>query len=388
VSEPARSTDAGRVVFALAKAQRREPRAMDVRGMWPDLLLLAQREQAVIALRDYSMQHPALVASPEWAHRLALVVLDAQRRLHAARRRLEETTVALNAADVTPVLLKGAALAATVYGGWSRRSMRDIDILVSPEALVTASAAAKQSSWVSDTSLPGESVYLRHHHIPPLLDGRGSGLRLEIHRSPLPSDNPFRIEPEEIAAGCRPVAIGEGRALVMDPIHHAVHLAIHLVWSHELRAGAWNAFSDLHALLDAGQLDWPRLAATATRWRAGSCLYWTLRLARSLTGLDVPDEILRELSPAASRLMLDRLERHFQAPLLQVDAVCPPVRLHRTLWSAALQPRQQGHGAKRPWSGPRDVGVARGESPTDHGPFQLRQLSQLRQTLTYLTKLV
>ena len=378
---------AARFVYALARERAEVMPSIDPARDWPVMLRLATREQALLALRDHCQTHPAILDRPAWGHRLALLALDAQRRMHGTRRRLEETLVALNDAQVTPLLLKGAAMAA-VYDAWNRRSMRDIDVLVDPDDVAASCAAATAASWVPDASVPDDVAYQTHHHTPPLVDARGSGLRLEIHRSLLPVGHPFAIEREEIVAEARGIEIGQGRAIVMQPHHHAVHIAIHFAWSHEARVGAWNAFCDLDLLLRRGAINWSRLVETATRWRARSCLYWTLRLARSLSAVPVPTEVLAELSPITSRVMLDRLERHFMKPLLDLDAARLPVRLDRTLWSAALQPRQQGHGASRPWLVSSDLRVARGEPTLDHQSPPLRKLTQLKQSVLYLTSLV
>jgi hypothetical protein len=62
--------------------------------------------------------------------------------------------------------------------------------------------------------------------------------------------------------------------------------------------------------------------------------------------------------------------------------------LERTLWSVAVQPRQQGHGESRPWSVSEPLRLARAEMPNEQAAPPMRKLAQLRQSVLYLSKLV
>jgi hypothetical protein len=347
-----RSPDAeGRLLFALA-SDPEDPYAVPGPGPdtdWSALVQLAARENAAIALRDHCVRLGPGSVSATWALRLALLSLDIERRMREARRRLEELLVGLNRAGIEPIVLKGAALAETVYGSWTERPMSDIDLLLDPAELDRARAIAMRFGWRSDDSVPSEAGYATHHHLPPLLDEAGSGLRLELHRSVLPKGHPFAVTSEQIAELSRRIAVGAGWARVMEPHQHLVHVAIHFVWSHEVRSGAWRAFRDLAALLRSGSIDSDRLERTAREWRATSCLYWLLHLAQSLAGVRVDEEMLRRLRPRWSSLLLSGLVRHFTATLVHVDELCPSIRLNRYLWTAAIRPRKHGHGSARPW---------------------------------------
>lgn len=175
--------------------------------------------------------------------------------------------------------------------------------------------------------------------------------------------------------------VGGGHALIMHPSHHAVHIAIHLAWSHMMRLGAWNAFRDLNALNAAHALDWSDVIAIARRWGASSCCYWTLRLARVLSGLVVPDRAIQELCPQFPELVRRPLTRHFVNGVTRGERVCPSVRLNQLLWNLAMQPSQCGHGAIRPWLVSLDLLHAfkeKADNTTDVGfdsPFTLMRRS-------------
>ena len=321
----------------------------DRSARWVSLLQIAAEETALPVLREHcASQRPSCL--PEGVGlQLAVMSLDVARRMNALHRRLQETLVRLNEIGITPLLLKGTALALTTYGGWTQRPMHDIDLLVGEDELDDARAAAIRAGWIADGRYPGDPTYQGHHHLAPLLDGEGSGLRLDIHRSLLPLGNPFRLRQEDVNAEAQRVTVGAGHAFVMSARHNATHIAIHFVWSHQLRAGGWKAFRDLGMLVETGQLEWAELARTAIAARAGSCAYWALRLGRSLSGLAVPDEILEPLRPRLPSRILDALEHHFTRSLLRTRSSCPSLMLERLLWTAAIQPRRHSHRRVRPW---------------------------------------
>ena len=379
------------LVFRLARvpSERRAPLSFDRIFDWRRLLLVASDENAIIALRD-SVKRVNGASLPSGMERyIAMLALDRESRMRQLEQRLEQTLVALNRAGIDVILLKGGALAGTVYGSFVGRPMRDIDILVRPERADATRAAMLDIGWALDPEVPGDGSYGTHHHLPPLRDAGGSGLRLEIHRALLPEGHPFRFSDAEIWSAARPARVGQGRALIMDPVHHAVHIAIHFSWSHMLRMGAWHAFRDLGALVNAGLLDWNDLAETAERWGASSCCYWTLRLGLALSDLPVPEDVLHRLDPGLSEVIARPLLRHFVNSLAQSGQNCPSVRLDQTLWSMAMQPRREGHGRIRPWSVSLDLLFAlRERARITSETFSGSPLVQMRRAGRYLSQLL
>lgn len=323
--------------------------SVDFSGVnWPRLLQLATDENALIVLRDH-IKRVVRTVPVEVERHVVVLALHREFRLRQLQHRLEESLRALNAAGIDALLLKGAALAYTVYGSFGVRPMRDIDILVRHGQAEAARGAMMDVGWVTDPEVPGDRSYDTHHHLPPLCDGKVNGLRLEIHRALLPAGHPFRFSDDEIWSEARVASTGSGEAFVMHPVHHAVHVAIHFAWSHMLKMGAWNAFRDLAVLNAAGHFDWMEFATTASRWGAASCCYWTLRLAQELSGLQVPQTVMRKLHPLLPEVVRRPLTRHFVKGLLHNGAACPSARLDQALWSLAMQPRRDGHGSIRPW---------------------------------------
>lgn len=355
------------LIFRLA-APRPVPitaRDLDDLRDWDRLLRVASEENAIIALRAGLREANGVTLPPGLERYVAMIALDREFRMRQLQPRLERALDVLNRAGVDVMLLKGGALACTVYGSFIKRPMRDLDILVRPEQADDARALMLELDWAVDPDVPGDRSYGTHHHLPPLRDVRASGLRLEIHRALLPAGHPFRFADEELWRAARRITIGDAHAFVMHPAHHAVHVAIHFAWSHMLKMGAWHAFRDLGTLAAAEMFDWDEFVDTATRWGAASCCYWTLRLSRMLAGFEPPPSILDRLGPSLPDIVRRPLARHFVNGLVPGDVPCPSARLERALWNLAMQPRRERHGLVRPWLVSLDLLFALNENDED-----------------------
>ena len=355
---------------------------------WHHVLLLAAEENAVIALRDH-------LRSQQWAHvppavqrHVAMLALHRESQMSLLRNRLEESLTALNAAGIETMMLKGSALAATVYPTFAARPMRDIDLLIKPQYAEEARAVLLDHGWTADPGLPGDDGYASHHHLPPLRDTAASGLRLEIHRALVPSGHPFRYSEVAIWNAATVARCGTAHALVMHPTHHAAHIAIHFAWSHMLKKGAWHAFRDLATLFRAQLLDWHELVRVADEWGASSCCYWTLQLGAALSGLSVPGSVLQRLRPRWPEFLRRPLERHFATAILRNDGACPSVRLDQALWALAMLPRRDGHGSSRPWSVSEDLQLARRETASAATQTRRHTLQRMQHSARYIAELM
>lgn len=258
------------------------------------------------------------------------------RQIAAEARRLE----------VDLLLLKGAALALTVYGAFRDRPMGDLDVLVRPDEARRLWDRLREDGWGLEYE-SGEDFYREHHHLPPLVRGGGSGVVLEIHRTLLPPRGPFPDEADGSWEHARRLELDEGSVWVMAPEDQLIHLAIHFAWSHGMVRGLARTVRDVAAVCAGTPPDWDVFVRRAREHRGGTCAYWTLRLARNLGDAAVPAQVLESLAPSRPRWVLDRLERAYvEAGLFRS---CPSRRLLRGLWSLGVAPGASGHGDRRPW---------------------------------------
>ena len=291
-------------------------------------------------------------------------------------QRLDAALALLAEAGIEAVLLKGAALARGVHAEFSSRPMRDLDLLVRPADAWRAQRLFLAAGWRADDCGEGaEERYRGHHHLPTLVDGRGTELGLELHTGLFPDGHPFRLEASDVWA--RSVPLGGG-ARIPSPEDLVIHLSLHFAWSHQAGSGAWRCFRDLAALVGEGGVHWSALVELARDARAASCCYWTLRLARAAALVPVPGGVLAELRPRGSDARLGVLERHFLAGLLPDGRACPSVRVARSAWTAALQPEREGHGAARPWTFERAPGDGSGPGAMRRAARRLRDVDAWR----------
>ena len=358
----------GRAIFRLARPRVDAAHvAFESRMDWSRLIRIAWDEGAICSLRDHLRFAPAETVPLDVRRRVAILALQCDLRSRALARRADATLAALAAAGIEVVLLKGAALAVTSYGSFAARPMNDIDLLVEPGRAEEAREVLLDAGWMMNSALPGDSGYGTHHHLPPLVDSAGQGLRLEIHRELLPPGHPFRITMADVWREVRSVRVGATAANVLHHTQHALHLAIHFAWSHAMRVGGWHAFRDLSVLQATGQLDWDELVQFALRTRASSCCWWTLRLGQELAWLDVPSAVLDALAPTHRAAMSRMLERHWIATLTRQLEHAVSLRLERALWTLSLEPQRLEHGESRPWTVSSDLAAARlSTAPPEH----------------------
>lgn len=321
------------------------PRVRD----WPWLIAIAELERAtrVTWERFHSLGvQPRPEASGVQMEQLATI---AAFRAEHIRARLRETLEILAREAIEVVLLKGAALATTVYPSFIDRPMGDLDLLVAPDSAERAHLAVRAAGWTWDEASFPRARYAGHHHLPPLDDASGTGVRLELHTGIAIDGHPFALTLADMRARCRSVRVGDSAASVPCPEHLMLHEAVHFAWSHVLSFGAWRTARDVQLMALSGGIDWDLFADESSRHRANSCVYWTLRLARLLAGASLPESVLQRTRPQIGSLTQGLLERHFVYHLLPIEADWPSQALRRSLWERAIQPERSGHSATRPW---------------------------------------
>lgn len=358
-----------------------------LRGVdWDALLALAARERAGAELYRRVRQLPPTDAPPEALVALRRLAMISDFEMLQAEQCLTEVLRVAESLDVRVMLLKGAAIAHTLYGGeLRRRPMSDIDLLVDPSRAAVLQRALMAGAWQREGSADTEAVYLEHHHLPPLRDARGSAVVIEIHTGLFPPGSPFPLTPELLWSAAVPVSAANASApiraaYVPSVPHQLVYLCLHFAWSHAMKFGAWRAFRDLSAIAMAG-VDWDAFVRDAREMRAATSCYWTLRLACAAAGIPVPAEVGHALRPPRPEAYLRGLERHYLLNLFPTGQVCPSVRLDRTLWDLGILPAWSGHGDARPWDQDARFLAAKRASPA---PARAGRVQRLWRTTRYL----
>jgi len=317
---------------------------------WDRLMLLAARERAMVALNEQVAKTPIRDALPAELANLRQLALVSEFQLSSLHDRLVSLLALYAEHDIDVLLLKGAGLAHSAYARPSERPMGDIDLLVRPDVAPRARDLALANGWARRHDVPEERSYAEHQHLSPLEDADGLQIGLELHTALFTHQAPFQLPSEQLWEGARRITIAGRPAYVPSPEDQLLHAALHFAWSHEMTFGAFRTLRDVERILAASQIEWATVVEKARRARGATCCYWTLRLARDLAGVQVPPEVMAELSPRLPERVLRALTRYFADHALPTpDILVSSVSLSRALWTLGIRPRAQGHGTSRPW---------------------------------------
>ncbi|MFL5620532.1 MAG: nucleotidyltransferase family protein [Gemmatimonadaceae bacterium] len=317
---------------------------------WERLMHLAARERAVAGLNEQLARTPIRGPLPAELSNLQRLALVSEFQLSSLHDRLVMLLALYAAHDIDVLLLKGAGLAHSAYARPTDRPMGDIDLLVRPEVALRARDLALENGWARRRDVPEERSYAEHQHLSPLEDADGLQIGLELHTALFTHQAPFKLPPEQLWEGSRRLTISGHPAYVPSPEDQLLHAALHFAWSHEMTFGAFRTLRDLERILASSSFDWPTLVRKARAARGATCCYWTLRLARDLAGVQLPPDVLAQLSPRLPERVLRALTRYFaEHALPNPDLLVSSVSLSRALWTLGVRPRAQGHGPSRPW---------------------------------------
>ncbi len=211
------------------------------------------------------------------------------RHLSAVRPVVSE----MRQAGLDPVLLKGAALAVTVYPHAGARVVGDIDILVRPHQWLAACNLLVNLGWESPSSGDDPAAAHARNFVSR------SGTALDLHRYLLPEcawddadDTAWtRIQP------VRSDLIDAGALGAADQL---VHTCVHGIRWSPVHAAVWLA-DVAYLVRDAGQrLDWDAVVAEARRRGLSFQIRRCLQLAQELARVEVPPDTLETLGDDAS----------------------------------------------------------------------------------------
>ena len=251
--------------------------------------------------------------------------------------RLMQLADVFDKAGIDMIPLKGAGLAYSAYDSFTDRPMNDLDLLIPEEQAMDAFRIAQEHGWVWDAAVWPLEKYDAHHHLPPLKDAEGSGVRAEIHVEMCLPGSPIEYPAEVVWKNARIVDVAGRHLTIPSTVDQMLYTCIHFAWMHALKDKAWISFLDIAAYVRSGDVDWPRFVELARQTKADTCAYWTLRLARSLSRIPVPDEVLAELKPPLSDYMLRWLERHYALNMFPTDSYCPSVWLEDKLFRVGVR---------------------------------------------------
>lgn len=218
---------------------------------------------------------------------------------------LEEALLALDAAGVRVILLKGAYLAPLVYGNAALRPMADLDLLVRDGETKRAVSALAELGYrpVAGEAWMGERY--GHQGLE-----RADGLLLELHERAGAFAVGARMDQAGLWQRAKLAPIGRASALSMEPTDLLLHLCIHSASHHLFQLGLLPLYDICQLLAHMGtQIASDELARRARDWRVARGVYLMLALAQRLFGAPVEQALLDDLAPPDGLATLALAER-------------------------------------------------------------------------------
>lgn len=248
---------------------------------------------------------PEAPLSPETRTRL-----ETQKRLHAfrwdeLRETMEDVLEALQTHGPPPILLKGVATLGDLYDPPRLRPMRDLDLLIHPDALEAAHRTLLARHFVPSPELPDED-YRAHHHLAPVFHP-STGVCVELHRHPLcarsmlpgvPPPEDYWKTPGVSRASLVAGNPDEPAAAVLSPTLQFLVTTLHFTHGDHI-GGRITHLVDLSRLLElhGPEVDWDRLVGYAQSPGLASSFAFSLGY------------LAREGLPTAPEAILDAFQR-------------------------------------------------------------------------------
>jgi Uncharacterised nucleotidyltransferase len=201
-----------------------------------------------------------------------------------------------------PVLLKGGALAATLYEEVGLRPMSDLDVLVPRDELAQWLDLARDAGFRRLTPEMARGLAERVHYQVALAGGAHRDAMIEIHfglvagasdwRSP---DARWFLERSETFEPRLGISCSPARQLLPGP--HLLYLSAHAMLQHGGAQARLIWFHDVHLIVSmlGARIDWESVLSRARELRWDAALADTLARARDLFGTKVPESAMRAL---------------------------------------------------------------------------------------------
>ncbi|HVH25700.1 MAG TPA: nucleotidyltransferase family protein [Vicinamibacterales bacterium] len=311
-------------------------------------------------------------------------------------RELKDLLRALGRRNRPVILLKGAALAATVYRNAALRPMGDVDLLIRRDDLSEVEKLFEDFGYILDDGHRLRNEWYRAHHYHLTFQKRlGNPFTMccEIHwRIDRPGSR-FAIDINGVWARATAASVDDVDLRVLSPEDLLLHLCLHTCKHHLV--GGFRAFCDIAAVVQrhGRSLDWEQVRTRALEWRIGPFVYVPLRVAQELLGVDVPASVLsglvaedfddRLVNAAIAEALEKRLSANLFEPFMHLRygrSLAERGLVLRSVFSRAAIAERYGlppASRKIYWYYPRRLK----DVTTDYGPELWRFVRRGRQTI-------
>lgn len=207
-----------------------------------------------------------------------------------AERQLRELLDSFSKAGVRVLVLKGPALARTVYPDTAIRSSNDIDLLVRPKEFPKACEIFKTGNYqrVTKNFEILKDVYCEEIFIPrPNLLGHNFGVEVhwDAHRF---FGYERRNNIEDLFSRAVKIETPNLTFETLDTIDSLIHAALHLIMSHSQHMCLIWIYDIALLAHDLSSSDWEELQKRSSAWGSRFSVVNSLKMAQIWAGLQLP----------------------------------------------------------------------------------------------------
>jgi hypothetical protein len=267
---------------------------------WHEIMSAAlQHGLAPMLLWVAKQNAPEIVTEPLWTPIITATRGTGLRfvSLEAARKQVD---MALDAAQIPALWLKGIALAHSVYPQPTLRPMSDLDVLIPYDQQLAAIRALESAGHLSldknsvldrDQDARLAEKMIRYNN--KFVIGTSNPVNLELHYRLLSTDDVL-LPREKLPLFWSQTEFLDG-LLVLQPEANLLYLCAHCVLQHGLEDFRLLRFWDIHQLIVSTGLDWKKVVeqAIGLKWTYG--VEQALQLSISYFKTPVPKDVLAEL---------------------------------------------------------------------------------------------
>ncbi len=207
--------------------------------------------------------------------------------------------LALRAAEIPVIVLKGAYLAEQVYRNIALRPMSDIDLLVPANRAREAWGVMKELGGGYRLIYPATETLIPSFGKDFVCQKPNGFAPVEVHWTIKITDEKDCMDGEELWQNAQAARIAELDTATLSVEDFLLHLCLHASYQHEFDFGL-RALYDIAVFIERfeSEIDWSALRARVLHhhWRRG--VYLILYLASFRIGAAIPVEVLTALEPA------------------------------------------------------------------------------------------
>lgn len=294
------------LVLALSGRQAEVPWEQLTEAEWEHLLTIAKAE-GVAPLLSWvfrSGSWPPAIPAPIRS-RLTNLYYDAIARSVMLHQELNHVLAAFTRAGIPVVVLKGAALATTLYPKPALRPMGDLDLLVRSKHLAHAEAIVKELRFTPEPQKIGLGMESLLAYEANFDGGREMSIHLELHWNLIGGERSrYRPRIEWFWQRTQSIELSGVPTLMLDPTANLLYLTAHLMIKHSVPERRLIWFYDLHLLIkDCGDhIDWGDLIGRAAEFGWLPALHQAIRQVHDYFDTPVPSAVPDQLAERARKV--------------------------------------------------------------------------------------